>query len=235
MKTDRFKKMNWILAGGLALALLGCATKPDPIPQPPTKFDVSVSASPTINRDPEGNPLSVVVRFYSLKDKTEFSKLTFDVVSSGRTEAEMLGSDFLAKSEIIVIPGGSQTALQDLAPGTKYIGVVAFFRQPDPHYWRYMVTLDSMLPVETKDSKKKNKDKPRPNPSLNFKVEDCYLAITGIKPELIPGQPENAKPDCGGVPRASATVAPLPSTAPEPTRQGATSPAPGSRAPKQSS
>ena len=201
-----FFRMTWVPLGILALSLASCG-KPKTAPPPPVpKMDLVFTDSPTMNRDHDGNPLSVVVRLFELKDKTEFSKLTFDRVSSGLSDQEMLGQDFLAKSEFVVVPGVPHTSREDMAPGTKYVGVVAYYRRPDPNYWRFLVSVDNMRPpvpkdpAEAKKQAKRYKKNPKPNPWLSFKVEDCYLAMPDIKFEPIPGQPEMAKPMCGGAP-----------------------------------
>jgi len=182
-----------------------------------------------------------------------------------------------------MVPGGKISRSGDILPGAKYVGILAFFRKPDPNYWRCLVSLDqteqepevapvapvaapapapaptpaaaappppkasapppageaaqrknkrgrkafepadkapepakatppqpAAKPAETKPpapaasaAKAPPKAAPKkpgtPNSKVNlvFKVEDCYLKILNLKPELIPGQPENEKPDCG--------------------------------------
>lgn len=213
MKDHRYRTLSLAILGLLVLPLMGCLGKPKAVAAP-SKFDVSVSSSQTLNRDAEGNPLSVVVRFFMLKDKGEFSKLTYEAASSGRADAELLGADLVGRAEVVVVPGMSQTLTQELAPGTKYVGMVAFFRKPDPHYWRYLASLDAMHVVETKNAMKarKKQGKPEPNPTITFKLEDCYITLLGVKPEPIPGQPESAKPDCG----VQAPPAPAPQASVEP-------------------
>lgn len=213
MNIRRFERLERVILVAMAVSLAGCYYKPktsSTASQAPTKYVLSVSASPTINRDLEGNPLSVVVRCFMLKDKTEFSKLTFDFVSSGRTDAEMLGTEFLGKSEIVVVPGSIRATPEDMPPDTKYVGIVAFFRKPDPNYWRYLVSVDAMMSLLKKGSKKKGPAVP----TLAIRIEDCYLSLTSIKPELIPGQPENAKPDCGSRFSVSDAADPSPTNLP---------------------
>jgi type VI secretion system protein VasD len=225
MRIRRCQRFQRILFAASALVLLSCYYKPKtketppppPPPQPtavqlPPKLELNIVAASTINRDLEGNPLSVVVHLFMLKDKQEFSKLTFDAVSSSRSEAELLGTDLIGKmAEIVVLPGSTYTDPEDLPAGTKYVGIVALFRKPDPNYWRYLVSVDSLRPAMPPPPVKKDKNTkpaPLPNPKLSFKIEDCYLALSGIKAEPIPGQPENAKPDCGNRPASLVTTSP---------------------------
>lgn len=200
-----------------AMVFLGCGKPKVPRPQPSIPIAVEGEALPAINRDVNGDPNSVVVRIYHLKDKTEFSKLTFDLVTSGRSDQELLGADFLGRSEFVLVPGTTSLDTAELSPGTRYIGAVAFFRKPDPHYWRYLVSLDAL-----KVARSKKKDwKGKKLPIFSFKAQDCFLTVNYLKPEYIPGQPENAKPECTGyfvyAPAPVKTPAPTPKPVPKPT------------------
>lgn len=168
-------KHLWAICTGLftLLILAGCASGPK-------TYEIRGEAAPVINRDASGKPLSVVVRVYQLKDAGEFSKLTFDNLASGRPESELLGQDLLEKNEVILVPGAKYAGTEKIKEEAKHVGVVAFFRQPDQHYWRYLVDADKVR-----------------SEGLTFRVQDCYLLLTNLKPSPIPGQPINAKPACG--------------------------------------
>lgn len=156
----------------LAAFLSGCASGPK-------TYQIRGEADPVVNRDASGAPLSVVVRLYQLKAAGEFSKLTFDTLASGRPEADLLGTDLLDKTEVVLVPGASYTATEALREDTRYVGVVAFFRRPHPHYWRYLVEADQVR-----------------REGLNFRAKDCYLTLVNVKPAPIPGQPLDLKPEC---------------------------------------
>lgn len=166
-------KMVWV--GGMACLLSACLSGPK-------SFEIRGDGDPILNRDISGKSLSVVVRVYQLKDAGEFSKLTFDMLASGRPETEFLGQELLGKSEAIVVPGGKYVNTDKISSDAKYVGVVALFRRPDQHYWRYLLDADSV----------------RSN-GVVFKVKDCYLTLNDVKPLVIPGQPNiaNVKPECG--------------------------------------
>lgn len=161
-----------LLVGLLPLVFNGCAFGPVP-------FDIQGQAAPMINRDGTGAPLSVVVRLYQLRTQDAFSKLSFDMVSSGRSDSELLGSDLVAKRELIMVPGKKYLGFDQVLPDAKYVGIVALFRKPDTHYWRYLVD------AQTVRSK-----------GLRFGVAECYMTLEGATPAAIPGQPLNAKPAC---------------------------------------
>ena len=195
-----------VWAGLLALGLAGCRTRSLPAPAAaPTRFDLRAEAEAGINRDPAGNPLSVVVHLYQLKDRTSFSRLSFDLAASGRPEQETLGDDCLGRTELVVVPGGRHAATQELLPGTRFLGIVALFRQPDPHYWRYLVSLDRMAAGQPRPTGKK--PVPPVIPAMSFQVRECALALPELTPEPIPGQPEDGLPSCPG---AGAPAGPRP-------------------------
>jgi len=160
---------------------------------PPKAYSIRGDGDKILNRDTNGKSLSVVVRIYQLKDAREFSKLTFDTLADGRPESELLGPALLDKSDAVVVPGGSYVSTEKLLEDTKFVGIVAFFRQPDQHYWRQLVAAEAIR-----------------SQGLAFKVQDCYITVTGIKPVALPGQPASALPDCekGNLPAARQSVRP---------------------------
>ena len=176
--TSSCRVLAALFVGLMALTLGGCSTT-----TAPKTYAVKGEADATMNRDSSGKSLSVAVRIYQLKDATEFSKLTFDTVASGRPESELLGRDLLSQSEIIMVPNGKHANNEKLLDETKYLGIVGLFRQPDPYYWRFLIEADKIR-----------------SEGLLFRVQDCYLVVLSPKPAAIPGQPVNAVPVCAYVP-----------------------------------
>ncbi len=178
-------------------ALTGCAFGPK-------TYGVSGEGDALMNRDNSGKSLSVAVRVYQLKDATEFSKLTFDTVASGRPESDFLGRDLLTQNEIIMVPGGKYINDEKLQDGAKYLGIVALFRQPDPHYWRFLIETDKIR-----------------RKGLSFKIQDCYLILKTPQAAAIPGQPIDATPVCpGGHRTMTAIQTGVSSPAAQPAAQG---------------
>lgn len=206
MKKSAYKIVVTACAGLSILALGGCASGP-------TTYDVRGQADPVLNRDVSGKSLSVVVRLYQLKQPTEFSKLAFDSLASGRTETELLGAELIEKSEVVVLPGTQHISTEKLSENANYLGVVAFFRQPEPHFWRYLI------PANQVRSK-----------GITFRLQDCYITLVDGKPEAIPGQPLDAKPEC--INSASASTLKVAPTESNPQSASATpQPAPNVRKP----
>lgn len=183
-----FRQMLCIGAVSL-LALAGCASGPKTV-------EIKAVADPVINRDVSGKALSVVVHIYQLKDATEFTKLTFDMLASGRSLSEQLGKDLIEMSEVMLVPGATQSRVDKIHQDARHVGVVAFFREPDQHYWRLLVDADEV----------------RGN-GLNFRVQECFLSLATPKPALIPGQPSSPPSTCANNNVRPASLVAPPATA----------------------
>ena len=180
--------INALVIAVVLLTLNGCASTPEPIP---VAYEVRASADTVINRDVSGQPLSVVVRLYQLKQAKEFNSLTFDLATSNRTDAELFGDSLIQRSELLLVPGTTHISTQGISPDAKFLGVVAYFRRPDAHYWRYLVDANQ---VRSK--------------GLSFQALDCYLQLKNTLVINIPGQPLDARPACLGENIAVPSVAP---------------------------
>lgn len=162
-----------LTAAVLLAALAGCAVSP-------RGFKIDGSAAPVINRDGNGNPLSIVVRIYQMNGRSEFDRLTVDSLASGKQDSELLRTELISRAERVLVPGANWQAVDTLDPATRYVGVVGLFRQPDAQNWRFIVDAESARKV-----------------GFGFIVEDCYLRILRPEPTLIPGQSSNYLPECG--------------------------------------
>ena len=189
----------------LPLALV--AGQPLAAKDPPPCVAIRASAAAGLNPDPAGAPLSVQVHVYQLKDPGEFARLGFEAAAGGRPGSELLGADYLARRELTLDPGAVLDAIEPLLAETRWIGVVALFRQPDPHHWRGLVRLAPPAPapeplrrgwLKRKLTRKPPPPPPPPTPELAFTVQDCWLRVLRPAPEPIPGQPEPFRPQCGG-------------------------------------
>ena len=157
-------------------------------------------ADPNVNRDIYGKSLSVVVRIYQLRDKNEFSRLTFDAAAS-RGDNELFPKELLAVKEIVLVPGEAQELVDKLLPETRYVGAVSFFRQPDAQYWRFLVDARAVR-----------------NEGLSFVLQDCYFATIQPQPEPVPGQSAGYLPGCAWsvYPTTNRSQSPRPGTRPVP-------------------
>ncbi len=155
-----------------ALALGGCATKP-------SSLQIDAIAAPTINRDVDGEPLSMVVRLYQLKDRSAFDLLTFDAAARVEDDRELFGDQLVSRRELLLVPGGNRSEVETLAPEARYLGIAGLFREPDSQHWRFLVDAQA---ISAK--------------GLRFRVDDCHLTLLAPAALDIPGQQPGHKPRC---------------------------------------
>ncbi len=184
----------------------------------PKQYDIRANAEPVIKRDAAGKPLSVVVRLYQLKQPNDFNQLTFDLAASGRNDTELFGSSVVQKNEVVLVPGGQFVDKELLAPDTKYVGVIAFFRRPDSNFWRYL--------IDAEEIKKKG---------LTLVIKDCYLSLKSPTPIAIPGQTLDAKPVCREDNLATSPTSSPSGTSSNPAHNGKTQATPGQKTKKHKS
>ncbi|WP_235023335.1 type VI secretion system lipoprotein TssJ [Caballeronia glebae] len=118
----------------LLCALAASACKSPPPPPAPTIVRLSVTALGGVNPDRSGRPSPVVVRVYELKTTAAFDSADFFTLY-GRDQAT-LGGDLNAKNEYVLRPGDSRSVEQTVQPGTKFVAVVAAYRDIERSRWR---------------------------------------------------------------------------------------------------
>lgn len=113
-----------------ALALIACASKPPP----PTVVQVTLEAKPSVNPDSTGRPSPVVVRVYELKSVALFESSDFFALFE--KDRETLGGEMVRADEFNLSPGDRRSFERVLDPATRYIAVVAGFRDLERARWR---------------------------------------------------------------------------------------------------
>ena len=123
----------WSLLSISLLAVLGC-------PPAPTKVNMVINAANNVNPDVGGQPLSVVVRIYQLKDKGRLE--TADYSAIWKSDKETLSDDLLERQERVIQPGTQEMLEVQPNPSAAYLGVVALFRNPSGDTWRKIVPIE---------------------------------------------------------------------------------------------
>jgi type VI secretion system protein VasD len=117
-----------------AFAVTACKSPPPPPPPPPTIVHIDVNAIEKVNPDRSGRPSPVLVRVYELKATAAFDSADFFTLY-GKDQAT-LGGDLNAKNEFLLKPGDSRSVEQVVQPGTKFVAVVAAYRDIERSRWR---------------------------------------------------------------------------------------------------
>lgn len=104
-----------------------------------TKLDLSLSASDQLNPDLDGRPSPIVVRLIELKNPVAFENADF--FSLYERPKESLSPDLVASEEIELRPGETLELKLSVNDGSRYVGVLAAYRDLPETRWRYVVTL----------------------------------------------------------------------------------------------
>ena len=130
----------------LAVSLLlgACASDPEPLPPPPTRLEATIEASTYINLDIRNRPSPVVTRLYELESETNFVNADFFDLYDDQ-DATLLGM-IVRRDEFAVMPLDKLTVERQLQPSTRFIGVIAAYRDIDKAMWRDVMPI---LPNQT--------------------------------------------------------------------------------------
>ncbi|CAM3142282.1 type VI secretion system lipoprotein TssJ [Burkholderia ubonensis] len=128
-------------------------------------LNVDLSARESLNPDDAGRPTSVAVRVYQLKDHKLFDGASYDdLLKNDRT---VLAQDLRATIASVLNPGAAASLSQPMQADTKYIAIVAFYRNPgNGDGWKYVI-----------EKKKLDADKP-----LKLELVDQLLVAAGAEP-----------------------------------------------------
>ncbi|MCC8392463.1 type VI secretion system lipoprotein TssJ [Paraburkholderia sp. MMS20-SJTR3] len=128
-------------------------------------LNVDLSAREALNPDDAGRATSVAVRVYQLKDRKLFDGASYDdLLKHDRT---VLAQDLQDSMAAALNPGAAASLSQPMKADTKYVAVVAFYRNPGAgNGWKYVV-----------EKKKLDADKP-----LKLEMVDQLLIANGEPP-----------------------------------------------------
>jgi type VI secretion system protein VasD len=116
--------------GWAAAVAAGCASGP-----PLVRGTITVD--PATNPDVNGRPSPIVVRVYELKSVGAFNGADF--FSLFEKDQEVLGGELVGREEFHLRPADNRPYQRQLQPETRFIGVVAAFRDLERSLWRQAV------------------------------------------------------------------------------------------------
>lgn len=122
-----------MLVGALVVALGAASCAPEP-PPPPTVVELTVNFDAGANPDVTGRASPVTLYVYDLKSDGGFNQSDFFQLT-GQPQAA-LGADLLASQQVAGAPGTSQTVTTEVPNDTRFVGVVAGYRDIDQAVWR---------------------------------------------------------------------------------------------------
>lgn len=99
-----------------------------------TKLDLRLTASDQLNPDLNGRPSPIVLRLYELNHAVAFENADF--FSLYERAKETLAPDMVASEELELRPGETLELKLSVHRGTRYVGVVAAYRDLSQTVWR---------------------------------------------------------------------------------------------------
>ncbi|MCF5709544.1 type VI secretion system lipoprotein TssJ [Pseudomonas syringae] len=133
--------MPFYLAGPVLLTafmlLGGCAVLSPYTAQ--TRLEVNLTGSDQLNPDLNGRPSPAVLRFMELKHPAAFQSMDFFALfERGK---DVLAQDLVASEELELRPGERVDLKLRVTPGSRYVGVLAAYRNLAQSRWRYVIEL----------------------------------------------------------------------------------------------
>lgn len=121
------------------LALAGCSAL-SPYSQM-TKLDLSLSGSEQLNPDLNGRPSPIVLRLIELRHPVAFQSADF--FSLYQRPKEALAPDLVTLEELELRPGEQRELKLSVQDGSRYVGVLAAYRDLPETSWRYVIPLQA--------------------------------------------------------------------------------------------
>lgn len=149
-------------------------------------MNIDLVSRASLNENAAGQSLSTVVRLYQLKDAQSFQQLEYAQLQTDDLDA--LKADLLATRDVVLRPNASASINEPMKDDAQYVGIVAFFRNPDrDSTWKLLM------------------------PKKQWKKSDpVKIVVRGNVLELVDAKPEPVKRD------APQQSAPNPASAPAP-------------------
>lgn len=120
------------------LALGGCSAL-SPWSQT-TKLDLTLAGSERLNPDLHGRPSPVVLRLFELKHPVAFENADFFALYQNPKQA--LAPDWVTQEELELRPGERRELKLSVQPGSRYVGVLAAYRDLPEAEWRFVIPLE---------------------------------------------------------------------------------------------
>ena len=122
-----------------ALAVLGGCSALSPNSDL-TKLDLSLQGSDRLNPDLNDRPSPIVIRLLELKHPVAFENADF--FSLYQRPQEALSPDLVIQEELELRPGEQRDLKLFVQEGSRYVGVLAAYRDLPESSWRFVIPLE---------------------------------------------------------------------------------------------
>jgi type VI secretion system protein VasD len=131
--------MNRISFVLLLVLLSACSSAPEKPEVPLTIIDATITVSGQVNPDVNSRESPVVIRIFELKSIGAFNESDFYDLFENHSSA--LGGDLLGSEKFHLNPGDVHTLKHNASPETKFIAVIAAYRNINQAIWRDSVAI----------------------------------------------------------------------------------------------
>lgn len=140
-----FRALLSILLLSLMPLLDGCSS---------SRISMEVASLPNVNPDSSGRPSPIIVKMYELRNDMAFRQGDFQTLFM--EPMKILGAELVAMDELLFVPGEARTVEYVPMPETRYVGILAGFRQMERARWRHVVPVNpesrSQIRLELNDT-----------------------------------------------------------------------------------
>ena len=133
--TVRNRTIATLLLFAASFTLVACAAKP------PEDVEIkgSIEAVAEVNPDSLGRPSPLQIKIFQLSAKDKFEAADYFALADS-SEAT-LGADMLGVQAMMLTPGERRPYEGEFDPGTRFIGVIAGYREIHQAQWRAIVEM----------------------------------------------------------------------------------------------
>ncbi len=151
--SPRFAHRRSLLLAGAGALATGCASSPAPTPTPappivvpsePVTLAVTVVARDDVNPDVRGRPSPLAVRIMELRTTSGFD--VADFFSLYERDQATLGPELMAREQFVLQPGGTQGYTRKANGETRFLGVLAAYRDLERSVWRVAAPIAGPAP-----------------------------------------------------------------------------------------
>lgn len=105
-----------------------------------TKLDLALAGSARLNPDLNDRPSPIVLRLFELRHPVAFENADFFALYQNPKQA--LAPDLVTQEELELRPGEWRRLKLSVQPGSRYVGVLAAYRDLPEADWRFVISLE---------------------------------------------------------------------------------------------
>jgi len=108
------------------------------------RIELVIASEPNVNPDVTGRPSPLIVKMFELRRDLAFNQADFQTLFFKPMQA--LNADLVATDELTLVPGEARRIKYKPNPETRFVGIVAGFRNMDRANWRIIKPVDPEEP-----------------------------------------------------------------------------------------